>query len=215
MFRMTGRVNPSGWRKVNKLNTNRIIIKFERRLNRELERAKKDMSRELSRIYSTEQEIQTLTTGFAGPDSSFSGGRIGTGDEGRFIKSSFTPFWQIIAEQDIHTRRRKNKVSGYFGRVSEINKKSEFKYSRSSGEVYTAKPFHGLYLQSIDKGGVWNVRPRMDNKKRILYPQEGVIVKSMIKEIEPRSFIKRAEMRSRVRIRGSIKNAVRKTIVGG
>lgn len=158
--------------------------------------------------YPAEKEIQTLVKGRI-TEGGAVGVTVGDTEDNRFIEDSYTPLHQIIRDCKVITITDETSLSagaspGLFAakaititggdvvssqacNTDEINAKAKFKYQRKNGGTFEANPFHGKYIESVDRGepGVWEVEPRSDNPRNTLFPQIGFPARKMLKSVEP------------------------------
>jgi len=201
MFRIRGKVNTSAWRKLDKIRN--LEAGFGAELARNVSTIRDNMSKDLSRRYPESEEIETLMKGIVS-SGKHAGQKVGTSEGGRLILSSFKPLWDIVAEESIHTKTSQGYVKAWFGDLKKMNRKAEFQYQRGSGQVFTAKPFGGMYVESAEYGGVWDVEPRADSVAHMLHPEDGLLVKRMRKEIRPKGFVAYAERTGRLMIKNNL-----------
>lgn len=200
----------------------------------EAETIKNEVASFLEQVYPKDVERKTLMQGYIseGIGNVFGQfGKVGTHEGGRL--QGWTPLPQII--RDCAVRTQSEAVTSLLGASSagglsprsawisggswvtaqacstdEINKKARFSYGRKkqSGPFF-ANPFHGKYVQSVEEGGTWTVRPRADNRGNVLYPQPGILAKEMIKQIAPHHMfentIRKMRAQSKIRVMRKIK----------
>jgi len=170
-----------------------------------------DVAQTLSRIYDKATEIRTLTQGIitqpmgAGIRGT-TGGLVGTTSGGRFNESGWRALYEIVAACPVITTRQSmgvrvgaggllapksvsltggNYVSAMACDTKTINYEAKFWYTRKDGTTLMANPFNGKYMESVEHGGVWNVRPRSDNKGNALFPQPGILARGIRKSVGP------------------------------
>jgi len=151
----------SARRKLDKIRN--LEAGFGAELARNVSTIRDNMSKDLSRRYPESEEIETLMKGIVS-SGKHAGQKVGT-SEGGYVKA-------------------------WFGDLKKMNRKAEFQYQRGSGQVFTAKPFGGMYVESAEYGGVWDVEPRADSVAH--------------KEIRPNGFVAYAERTGRLMIKNNL-----------
>lgn len=198
MFTIKAKINPTARQKLRKVST--TVYRLGIWLASQGEHLRNELAQELEMVYPLSTELRTLMMGFAESPSRFTGGQIGTTEGGRLDYSSFKPLPEIIRGARIKVRHTKNMMSLEIGSLSRLNNDARFDYYRKDGQKYTANPFDGLYVQSVNDGGVWHVRPRSDSRTNMLYPEDGVLIKAMKKEVSPKNFISNVRNREKIKM---------------
>lgn len=153
--------------------------------------------------YGEDEEKKTLMQGFVTEGNNMGGRLVGTDEGGRLVQ--WTPLHRIIRMSKPLTLSIMEHISwepaGYIlgpgklisaqiCRADEINELARFWYERRGGSRLQANPFNGRYIESVEDGGVWDVRPRSDNKGHKLSPEWGVLARAMSKTITPQLLFK-------------------------
>src|SRR3989304_8851882 len=68
-------------------------------------------------------------------------------------------YTEVFADTDL--------ITIHTGHTQDINEKTKLMYQRRSGTIHTSYPFGGKFLEAIEFGGTWEVKPRSYEGNRI------------------------------------------------
>lgn len=154
-----------------------------------------------ARAPSPDEEAQLLSRGVStnqpGGNVTASG-EIGTPDGGRFIKvGDMLPLREAMADERIRTVRQLDQFFAGIGDPETLNARTGFSWAtRRRGIQGPTLPFNRAYVQAMERGGVWIVKPRPENRsfgnattgfvQGNLEPEDGVYTREMVKTLPPR-----------------------------
>jgi len=107
-------------------------------------------------------------------------------------------YTEVFADTDL--------ITIHTGHTQDINEKTKLMYQRRSGTIHTSYPFGGKFLEAIEFGGTWEVKPRSYEGNRIrgkkpwpLMPEPEVTTATMFKTAYPYRMYKWALHSNKVR----------------
>lgn len=123
-----------------------------------------------------------------------------------FIEYGRPSLRQAIWDDYVEIFSDGNFIKANTGHTQEINEKTKLRYFRKAqaGGLHISYPFNSKFLESIEFGGTWEVKPReysTDNKKgpKLLRPEPDITTATMFKSTDPYRMYRRALHSNKVR----------------
>jgi hypothetical protein len=144
-----------------------------------------------------------------------SSGLVGTNEGGRYIWAEGTmPIQKAIAEDPVAMKLGSDEIRATTGHAKLINQATGFSWiTRHRGLQGPTRPFNKRFLEALEFGGVWQVKPRRDNKQGLLEPEDGLLTTGMTKTVGPHGMYHNARIFMEGR-RIAIMNAIRAAVRG-